>query len=71
MEDRQKGCSLPLWQALNTRWLLLSLPTTSMSGKHSLIEKHRKLVTDILSPVSWSFKELLFPNEIVFCIQKG
>lgn len=71
MESRQKGCSLPFWKALNVKWLLISLPTTSMSGRHSLLEKHQRLVMDILGPVDWPVKEIIFENEIVFCIQKG
>jgi 16S rRNA (guanine(1405)-N(7))-methyltransferase len=71
MEQRQKGCSLPFWRALNVKWLLVSLPTASMSGKHSLIEKHRKLVANIFADVDWPMTEIIFSNEIVFCIQKG
>lgn len=71
MEQRQKGCSLPFWKRLNVKWLLVSLPTVSMSGRHSLLEKHRKLVAEILSPVDWQLKEILFPGEIVFCILKS
>lgn len=71
MEQRQKGCSLPFWKKLNVKWLLVSLPTISMTGRHSLIEKHRKLVADILTPVNWHMHEIVFSNEIVFCINKG
>lgn len=70
MEQRQKGCSLPFWKKIDAKWLLVSLPTASMSGRHSLIEKHRHLVADILAPVDWKMQEIVFENEIVFCIRK-
>lgn len=70
MEQRQKGCSLPFWKKIDAKWLLVSLPTASMSGRHSLVQKHRQLMADILEPVKWKMQEIMFENEIVFCIQK-
>lgn len=70
-EQRQRGCNLPFWQTLNVRWLLVSLPTSSLSGKHDLVEKHRKLVDGICHAQPWQVTEVLFANEIVFCVDKG
>ena len=32
-EQRQRGCNAPLWDALRVRYLLVSLPTHSLSGR--------------------------------------
>ena len=70
MEQRQRGCNLPFWKALNVRWLLVSLPTNSLSGKHDLLEKQRKLVFGATAGQSWQISEMIFESEIVFCIDK-
>jgi len=76
-EQRQHGCNLAFWQALQVRWLLVSLPTSSLTGRHSLVDGHRRLVYNILAGLSsqgsqsWQVTEVLFANEIVFCIDKG
>jgi len=71
MEKRKPGCSRPLWEALPARWLLVSLPSTDLSGSHDLAEKHRALVAGILAGLPWPVREVAFPNEIVFVIDKG
>ncbi len=52
------------------RWLLVSLPASSLTGRHDLAEKQRKLVTTTLEGLDWPVHELLLHNELVFCIQK-
>ncbi len=71
MEKRKPGCSRPFWQALQTRWLLVSLPSTDLSGSHDLAGKHRELVAGIVDGLPWTVEEIVFPNEIVFVIDKG
>jgi len=68
-EQRRRGCNLPFWQSLKVRWLLVSLPSKNLSGKRNLIERQRHLVTSILAGQPWPVVELVFDNEIVFCIQ--
>jgi 16S rRNA (guanine(1405)-N(7))-methyltransferase len=70
-EQRQRGCNRPFWQALKVRWLLVSLPPANLTGRHSLIEGHRQLVYNNLKGLPWPVTELLFENELVFCIDKG
>ena len=70
-EQRQHGCNRPFWQALNVRWLLVSLPPSSLTGRHSLIDGHRQLVYHTIRGLPWQVTELLFDNELVFCIDKG
>jgi 16S rRNA (guanine(1405)-N(7))-methyltransferase len=70
MEQRKRGCSRQFWQTLNVRYLLVSLPTTSLSGRHDLVPKHRKLVAEIADGFPWHITELEFPNELVFVVDK-
>jgi 16S rRNA (guanine(1405)-N(7))-methyltransferase len=69
-EQRQRGCNRRFWQALHTHWLLVSLPTSSLSGKHDLVERQRRLVYGTLEGLDWPVSEVHFGNEIVFCIEK-
>lgn len=71
MEQRQRGCTRRLIEATRVDWFLLSLPTSSLNGKYDLIERQRRLVGAIVAGTSWSITEVLFINEIVFCINKG
>lgn len=71
MEQRQRGCSRKLWQALRVNWLLISLPTASLSGKHDLVQRQRDLVYGALDGLTWKVTEILFENEMVFCILKN
>ncbi len=70
MEQRQRGCSRPFWQALNVRWLLVSLPAESLSGKFQLADRQRALVSEAVGDAAWPVTELAFGSEIVFCIEK-
>jgi 16S rRNA (guanine(1405)-N(7))-methyltransferase len=69
-EQRQRGCNRAFWQALNVHYLLVSLPTSSLSGKHNLLDRQRHLVYSTLEPFSWKVSEIIFHTEIVFCIEK-
>jgi 16S rRNA (guanine(1405)-N(7))-methyltransferase len=71
MEQRQRGCTRKLIEVTGVDWFLLSLPTSSLNGKHDLIERQRRLVGAIVAGTSWQVTEILFSNEIVFCINKG
>lgn len=70
MEERQRGCSRGLWRALNIRWLLVSLPAESLSGKFQLADRQRALVQQAIGGAGWPVTELVFGSEIVFCIEK-
>jgi 16S rRNA (guanine(1405)-N(7))-methyltransferase len=69
-EQRQHGCNRSFWQVLQVEHLLVSLPTTSLSGRHSLVDRQRQLVYATLDGLSWQVEEILFENEIVFWIKK-
>ena len=47
MEQRKKGCSRDFWQQLNVHYLLVSLPSRSLSGQHDLTDRNRRLIDEI------------------------
>ena len=70
-EQRRKGCTRAFLQALRARWLLVSLPSESLTGRRSLAEQMRQLVYTALQGLDWPVCEVIFPGEIVFCIRKS
>jgi len=69
-EQRQRGCNLPFWQALQVRWLIISLPTASLRGSRDILERQRRMIYNILRETDWPVTEIPFDNELVFCIRK-
>ncbi len=69
-DQRQKGCNRAFWQALNVRWLVVSLPASNLTGRFNLADRQRKLVNETLSGLDWPVTEILVGNEMVFCIRK-
>ncbi len=70
-EQRQKGCNRAFWQSIRAGWLLVSLPTSSLSGKHDLLKQQQRLVYSTLEGLPWPVTEVLVENELVFCIHKA
>ncbi len=70
-EQRQRGSTRFLLQNTRARWLLVSLPVNSLSGRHSLLDRQRALITTAVEGLPWLVTELLCETEIVFCIQKN
>jgi len=69
-DQRQRGCNRKLWCALRVRYLLVSLPTNSLSGRHNLVERQRQLVYGTLEGLPWQVSELMFESELAFCIDR-
>lgn len=70
MEKRERGCSLPLWQALHVDWLVVTLPAYSLTKEHDLRQTHRQLVVDIMRGQPWQMTETESGGEMIFCIHK-
>mgnify|MGYP001097423573 CR=1 FL=1 len=70
LEHRQHGSNRKLWSVLDVRYLLVSLPCHSLSGRFNLKDKMKKLVHDITNSFSWKVEEFIINDEIVFIIEK-
>ena len=68
-EKRQPGCNQHFWASLDVDLLAISLPAHNLSGTHSLIDQHRRLVHQNLPP-NIVISEILIQDEIVFLIEE-
>ncbi len=71
MEKRRRGIVLPLLDALDVRWIVLSSPTRSRTGRRAVKEAYREQVHGILAARPWPITEIEFANELVYCIAKA
>jgi 16S rRNA (guanine(1405)-N(7))-methyltransferase len=71
MDQRRKGSNRILWDTLPVTTLLVSLPKRDIGKTHDLSERMRHLVQDALQDKAWPVEEIIFEDEIVFCIRKG
>ena len=69
-EQRQHGCNRPFWQALKVKTIVVSLPSSNLTGTHSMLEGQRILVERAVNGLGWKVTEILVGNEIIFCIDK-
>lgn len=60
----------PLLESLNVRWLVISFPAVSTHGGRNLVSRYRDFMHQLIAGHNWPITELLFPGELVFCIQK-
>lgn len=69
-DQREHGCNRSFLRELPAKYILLSLPTVSLTGRHSMLDQDRRLVEAACDDQGWQVSELLFDSEIVFCIRK-
>ena len=70
-ERRQRGCTLPLLEALRVRYLVVSFPTRSLSKRRRLTGQYRRLFDRIIKGKPWNVTEIEFESELVFCVDKA
>jgi 16S rRNA (guanine(1405)-N(7))-methyltransferase len=69
-EQRQHGCNRTFWQELKVKTIVVSLPSSNLTGSHSMMEGQRILVERAVSGLKWKVTEIIVRNEIIFCIDK-
>ncbi len=69
-EQRQHGVNRSFFRSIPARFLLVSLPTANLTGRRSMLEQDRYLISQSLDSPDWKVQEIPFGNEIVFCIEK-
>ena len=69
-EQRQHGCNRTFWQTLKVKTIVVSLPSSNLTGSHSMLEGQRILVERAVNGLDWKVTEILVGNEIIFCIDK-
>ncbi len=66
-EEREAGCNRDLWRALNVKTLYVSLPPFSMTGRHDLTIKNRKLVERSTVGRKLAGQRIEFPERAGLC----
>jgi 16S rRNA (guanine(1405)-N(7))-methyltransferase len=69
-EQRQRGVNRAFWQALPVRWLVVTLPAASLTGRHDKSDQHRRLVYNTIAGLPWQVIEEQIGEEMVFIIQR-
>ena len=70
-EQRESGCVRTFLERLPVKFILLSLPAKTLTGRRSMLDQDRRLVDTACAGQPWGLEEMIFPSEIVFCIQKA
>lgn len=71
-EHQSKGCSLSILKKMRCKYLVVSYPTKSLSGKNKGMRVfYEKLFRDLIKKEPWSVKKLEFESELVFVIKKN
>lgn len=70
-EQRRSGSSRALLEALQARWVLVSLPTQNMTGRRDLSDSYRNLFHKVIAGKNWEVIEVQFEDEMVFCVHKA
>jgi len=62
---------LPLLEAVNARYLVVSFPTKSLGNRSKgMTATYRKFFLDLVKPKDWEVRELVYPSELVFIVTK-
>jgi 16S rRNA (guanine(1405)-N(7))-methyltransferase len=71
MEKRRRGIVLPLLDALDTRWIVITSPTRSRTGRHAIIDANRQQVYEMIANRPWRVTEIEFDGELAYCMDKS
>ncbi len=69
-EQRQKGATREFFRSLRARRLVVTLPASSLTGRHDLSEGHRKLVYSAIAGQPWPVTEIQVGEEMIFVIER-
>ena len=71
LEQQQKGSSRIILAKQMARYIVVSYPTRSISGRNKGMESfYRQQFNNIIQNENWQKEELIFPNELIFIISK-
>ncbi len=70
LEKRRPGSNRDLFEGLNVKWLVVSLPSSDLAGHHSLETYHTTLIEKSIEGQPWRLTIDIAGNELIFFIQK-
>jgi len=72
LERQLKGSSLKALQKQNSKFLVVSFPTKSISGKQKgMVDFYTKWFQDLIKDQQWKTEKILFKSELVFIIARS
>jgi 16S rRNA (guanine(1405)-N(7))-methyltransferase len=71
LEHQQKGSSLEVLKKQRCKYLVVSFPTKTVSGKEKgMIDFYSKQFQDLIRNELWQTEKILFPTELIFIVKK-
>jgi 16S rRNA (guanine(1405)-N(7))-methyltransferase len=71
LERQEKGCSIRLMEALQTKHIVVSFPVKSVGGKSKgMPANYERMLYDLVRGKNWQVKKLPFETELTFLICK-
>jgi len=71
LEQVDKFAGKKLLERINATTLIISFPARSLSGRSKgMLENYEAHFLDLTSEKNWGIKKLIFPNELVFIVEK-
>ena len=52
-DQRQRGCNRHFFESLQVKYLLVSLPIVSLTGRHPKLDQDRRLIDQAISGKNW------------------
>lgn len=72
LEKQKKGCSLEILKKVKCKYLVVSFPTKSLSGKDKgMVAFYDRWFTDLIRTTSYSYNRIIFPTELIFVVRKS
>ena len=70
LEKRRPGSNRDLFESINAKWLVVSLPSEDLAGHHSLETYHSALIHQAVEGHPWQLSTSQVGNELLFFIHK-
>jgi len=70
-ERQRKECTLEILQKIPAKFIVVSFPTKSLSGRdRGMKQNYQRMFHQLVAGQGWNVQEIYFANEIVFVVQK-
>ncbi|MFH0791850.1 MAG: hypothetical protein V1905_01400 [bacterium] len=72
LEKQQRGSAIEIMAKQKCRYLVVSFPTKSISGREKgMAGFYSEQFEGLAKTAGWHFEKLLFPQEVVFVVKRG
>jgi 16S rRNA (guanine(1405)-N(7))-methyltransferase len=70
IDRNYQGAGLELLRSLQVNFVVVSFPVVSLHGGRDLEDHYRQYMDELLEMDTWSAIEIIFSNELVYCLKK-